>query len=126
MTRPHSVEEAQDALERYNSLQNDAGRPPRVRAINMSTDDDIPITKSHLMKLSEDFKREISGLKASFSKPKNPNQRAANKPYRDLKDVECFGCHEMGHYARFCPKKTSGPNVESRPPPTIRNTHPEN
>jgi hypothetical protein len=120
MTRPHSVEEAQDALEMYNSLQNDAIRPPRVRAVNISTDEDIPITKFHLMKLSEDLRKEISGLKASF------RTKASSKPRRDLKDVECFGCHEMGHYSKFCPKKPSRLEGDSQPSSTNSTTQSEN
>jgi hypothetical protein len=28
---------------------------------------------------------------------------------RDLQDVECFHCHEKGHYSRECPKKVTTP-----------------
>ena len=121
MTRPQTVEDAQDALEMYNSLQNEPGKPPRARTINISGEDDIPITKSHLLKLSEDLKREISGLKASFSKQKYPNNgKGAIQPRREMKDIECFGCHEMGHYSKYCPLKASQASGNSQP--TVINT----
>ena len=100
----------------HNSLQNEPGKPPCARTINISGEDDIPITKSHLLKLSEDLKREISGLKASFSKPKYPNNgKGAIQPRREMKDIECFGCHEMGHYAKYCALKASQASGNSQP-----------
>src|ERR1044071_1346644 len=32
-------------------------------------------------------------------------QRRNNNQKRDLKDIECFNCHEKGHYSSNCPKE---------------------
>jgi hypothetical protein len=47
VTRPHSDKEAKDALEMCNSIRKDK----QARAMNISTDEDIPIAKFHLLNL---------------------------------------------------------------------------
>ena len=36
-----------------------------------------------------------------------------NKPKRDLSEIECFICHELGHYASSCPNNLVPPTVSA-------------
>ena len=118
MTSPRNVEEAQDALEVYHSLHDDGGsKPPKARQVNVSMEQDIdmPITKSHLLALNEDLKKEIHNLRSSLT-PQRPGA-SGNRPRRDKKNVECYNCHGMGHFANECPEKRNGTR-KSTPPTT--------
>ena len=89
MTSPRNVEEAQDALEVYHSLHDDGGsKPPKARQVNVSTeqDMDMPITKSHLLALNEDLKKEINNLRSSLTRQGSGSP--GNRPRRDKKTIE--------------------------------------
>ena len=99
MRDPQTIEEARAAYETYGSLRDDAARPSRVRAVTIEEDDYV--TKKELKSFGEDL---VQGITAKFdSALAGMANRRKNKIPRS--QIECYNCHEKGHYASECPAK---------------------
>jgi hypothetical protein len=60
MTNPKTVEEARTSLENYNSLKDEMGKTPRVRAVQpVSVDTDF-VTRAELRKLGQDLNSSLT------------------------------------------------------------------
>lgn len=144
MKDPTTLDEARTILDTYNSLHDETMKPPRVRAIQSPIPGDSKkeyVTESRLH--IHEFGRELkSGLNSQFTELKDLIRQSRSST-RDDKDtaakrawspkphdrrsltpegknrvsfqMECYGCHEKGHYARECPNKSDATNTEAAP-----------
>ena len=126
MRDPRTIDEAQTAVETYNSLKDEVGKSVRVRSTQAAECQDDPntafVTEGRLQAFGKQITNSMdrkfgelkSLLKSSQSHQREGNTRQTGGQFkrRDMSTVECFRCHEYGHYAKNCSK--SGVNSTQR------------
>lgn len=109
MKEPKSIDEARDLLETYGSLREEV-KGGRVRNVDSKSQQDF-ITEARLQEFGKEMKssicKKIDNL-ANLVKSQEKEKGKKSRP--DKKNIECFKCHELGHYASKCP---SGSEKES-------------
>ena len=128
MKDPRTMEEARTAVDMYRSLQEDTSKPPHVRAIQpekRTVRDNQYVTERRLEEFGKEITstitKQLADLKEFFgnkdkqrrpagtrSRSPSPGPHGGKRATFDLDQVECYACHEKGHYARNCPS-TSDP-----------------
>ena len=133
MKDPKTVEEAQNILDTYHSLRDEAkpGGAIRAKAVWQNKPGSKFITESRLndrlsetegkitKKVDQKMEEIVSLIKKQPDKNVEENKGfkrlEENKGFkrRDMSTVECFKCHGFGHYARFCEAKDENAEVNA-------------
>lgn len=117
MKDPKTIEEARTILVTYNSLKDEAKSGVKIREVKAAEKPKSAatdyVTESRLQSFGRDLKtsigKKIDGLASQLnrSQPIKSQEKAPPVPRnsKNLGDVECYACGEMGHYARRCPSQ---------------------
>ncbi|CAC5414740.1 unnamed protein product [Mytilus coruscus] len=72
-------------------------------------------TEQHIWTIKSDIKKIINSIspKTTADRQRSPSPRGRS-PTRDVRDVQCYTCREMGHYSTQCPKKSWSPMRRNR------------
>ncbi|VDI47498.1 Hypothetical predicted protein [Mytilus galloprovincialis] len=90
----------QDLQKKYETMEN-----------RMAT------TEQHIWTIKSDIKKIINSIspKTTADRQRSLSPRGRS-PTRDIRDIQCYTCREMGHYSTQCPKKSWSPMRRNRSP----------
>ena len=125
MKDPKTVGEAQNTMDTYHSLREEAkpGGAIRAKAVwqnkpglkfvtESRLNDRLSETEGEITKVVDQKMEDIVSL-ITKQPDKNVEENKGFKR-RDMSTVECFKCHGFGHYARFCKAKDENAAVNAR------------
>ncbi|XP_071140676.1 interaptin-like [Mytilus edulis] len=111
-----SDEESTECLVRQvktanNSSMQDLQKKYETMETRMAT------TEQHIWTIKSDIKKIINSIspKTTADRQRSPSPRGRS-PTRDIRDIQCYTCREMGHYSTQCPKKSWSPMRRNRSP----------
>ncbi|CAC5396879.1 unnamed protein product [Mytilus coruscus] len=92
-----------------NSSMQDLQKKYETMETRMAT------TEQHIWTIKSDIKKIINSIspKTTADRQRSPSPRGRS-PTRDVRDVQCYTCREMGHYSTQCPKKSWSPMRRNR------------
>ncbi|CAC5374562.1 unnamed protein product [Mytilus coruscus] len=109
-----SDEESTECLVRQvktgnNSSMQDLQKKYETMDTRMAT------TEQHIWTIKSDIKKIINSIspKTTADRQRSPSPRERS-PTRDVRDVQCYTCREMGHYSTQCLKKSWSPMRRNR------------
>ncbi|MES9880926.1 MAG: zinc finger CCHC domain-containing protein, partial [Sedimenticola sp.] len=115
MKNPGTIDEACEILETYKSLRDDSPvKPtsgPRIRAVQNAkgprfvTEGQFSDFKGQLQTNLDKKHDEIISLVKDVTNGEKERVRRREWKKRDIATVECYKCHELGHYANECPAR---------------------
>jgi len=101
MKDPQTVNDAREMIETYNSLKDDVGRGQKVnvRAIQpgKQAKNASPMTEQDIRRIV------LEVLKQHRESEKR--EKLDKRPVMSKVNIECFKCHQLGHYANECHQK---------------------
>ncbi|MCG7878301.1 MAG: hypothetical protein JAY75_21690 [Candidatus Thiodiazotropha taylori] len=122
MKDPKTVEDAQNILETYTSLRDESKPSGAVRskAVRPNKNEFRFITESRLNerlsemedKITKTVDQKMEEVLALLKQQNTRVDESKGTKRRDMSTVECFKCHGMGHYARFCEAQAGNGNVQ--------------
>ncbi|MES9881534.1 MAG: hypothetical protein ABW185_11695, partial [Sedimenticola sp.] len=123
MKNPQSIEEACEILEMYKSLREEpfgksGSGTVRMKAVKSARGEVKFVTEERFDELKSEIKstmeKKMDEMSSILRKGLSENRRheGGNRTFkrRNMATVECYRCHEIGHYATDCP--TRQPAVE--------------
>ena len=140
MLQPKSLEEARAAYETYVSLKGGVPRPPKAHAVQPEPGTGPAISQADFDRLANRLEASLTKkIEAALSQGSKQGQEGQQRdtrprqasdghggtmspprPRRPLRDIQCYGCQEWGHYARSCPNQRQEDTVPKQPSSTHR------
>ena len=104
MKDPTSIENAREILETYYSLKDETKANTKVRMVRQGNNN---VSQEQFLSFKKEIDKKFDEI---LSVIKKQDMQPEKFKRRDLSTVECYKCHNLGHYARDCTSQQSDKN----------------
>lgn len=102
MKDPNTIEEAREILETYYSLRDKMKTGNKVRMVKQGKSAEQNVSQAQFSAFQKEIEKRFAEILSAIKAPEKDSQQGKFKK-REISMVECYKCHNLGHYARECP-----------------------